>query len=160
MSMFSCAAEKAARDTDLVVNYRHNYSLESSPALALMEFKVGARVYALMAADNSCALIKSGKSWNETMEGHWFAVDPSWKNAPRFSNAHASSIDDGKTFLYEDAYMEIPRPEYQVYPIEVVWHRNRVDALKAEGKSQEERNRIMSYERVSLPWLSKDRPTQ
>lgn len=134
--------------------YRRGGSTEDGIHVLFDPVKITRRDYELMAADNSCARIKSGGlSGDVTLQGLWFAVArDSGLDPNAFWNSHGSSDDGGKTWYLEALHTHIPKPEWRVSPAEVVWHRRRVDALKAAGVEQEERTRIMMEERSARPW--------
>ena len=112
--------------------------------------------YQLMGADNSCASINNPGVLLGTggiRQLRWFAIKPGSKLSGRsFGNSQSSSYDKGKTWVTESAMLEIPKPEYQASPDEVVWHHQRVTALKNAGVDTPARVAIMMEERKQKPW--------
>lgn len=114
--------------------------------------------YQLMGADNSCAAANFphiSRDAGGIRQLRWFAINRRSEISKRsFGNSHGSSDDGGKTYYTETALLDIPKPEYQAPPEEVVWHHNRVTELRKQGVEQSERIRIMTEERQHRPWIT------
>ena len=147
------ANHRAERADDLVERVRRYRSAGSSAdgLHTLLGYQVDDLDYALQGADNSCA--KANHPGRDVIMGQWFAIKKGSALSRAFlGNSHGSSDDGGKTFYNESGYLSIPHPEFQCSPEEVVWHRRRVDELRAQDVPQPERVRIMTEERAGKPW--------
>lgn len=117
----------------------------------LSGYKIDDLDYALMGAANACANIAFGP---DATTGQWFAISKKSDLARQsFGNAHGSSDDGGKTWYTETAYLEVPKPGHWVSAEEIIWHHERVKALRQSGVERPERIRIMNEERQRKPWL-------